>query len=117
MTTTATASKEYAKNAAAGTAHDLQSDLQSVQQDVAKLTRQLADFVGAKGSETLSQAKSNIDDAIASAQSKGSEAVGAVREVSDQMVDAIENSVKSRPYATLAVAIGLGFLLGATWRR
>jgi ElaB/YqjD/DUF883 family membrane-anchored ribosome-binding protein len=40
-----------------------------------------------------------------------------VREVGDNMVDAIDASLKKRPYTTLALALGIGFLFGATWRR
>jgi ElaB/YqjD/DUF883 family membrane-anchored ribosome-binding protein len=48
---------------------------------------------------------------------KGQEAVEAVREVGDNVVDAIDESLKTRPYTTLALAVGIGFLFGATWRR
>ena len=34
------------------------------------------------------------------------EAVDAVREVGDNMVDAIDESLKRRPYTTLALAVG-----------
>ena len=51
------------------------------------------------------------------AQDKGREAVDAMREVSDHFVEAIDNSIKTRPYTTLAMVAGLGFLFGATWRR
>jgi ElaB/YqjD/DUF883 family membrane-anchored ribosome-binding protein len=40
-----------------------------------------------------------------------------MREVSDNFIDAVDQSLRSRPYTTLAIAAGLGFLLGATWRR
>ena len=35
-------------------------------------------------------------------RTKASEAVGAVREVSDNFVEAIDESIKERPYTTLA---------------
>ena len=50
-------------------------------------------------------------------RSKGREAVDAMRDVSDNFVEAIDKSIKNRPYATLAIVAGLGFLFGATWRR
>ena len=58
-----------------------------------------------------------MDGAVSDAQDKGREAVGAVREVSDNFVDAIDESIKTRPYTTLAIVAGLAFLFGATWRR
>jgi ElaB/YqjD/DUF883 family membrane-anchored ribosome-binding protein len=48
---------------------------------------------------------------------KGQEAADNVREVGDTFAGAVDKSVTKRPYATLALAVGLGFLFGATWRR
>ena len=48
---------------------------------------------------------------------KGREAIGAVREVGGNVVDAVDKSLKQRPYTALALAVGLGFLFGAIWRR
>ena len=47
---------------------------------------------------------------------KGREAIGAVREVGGNVVDAVDKSLKQRPYTALALAVGLGFLFGAVWR-
>jgi ElaB/YqjD/DUF883 family membrane-anchored ribosome-binding protein len=54
---------------------------------------------------------------VSDVSAKGQDAVDAVREVGDNMVDAIDQSLKHRPYTTLALAVGIGFLFGATWRR
>jgi ElaB/YqjD/DUF883 family membrane-anchored ribosome-binding protein len=54
---------------------------------------------------------------MSDASAKGQEAVNAVREVGDTMTDAIDESLRKRPYTTLALAVGIGFLFGATWRR
>jgi len=61
--------------------------------------------------------RSNIDDVVTDAKAKGSEAVGAVRDVSDNVVNALDQSLKRNPYTTLALAIGVGVLFGATWRK
>jgi ElaB/YqjD/DUF883 family membrane-anchored ribosome-binding protein len=44
-------------------------------------------------------------------------ALEGVREVRDNLADAIEHSVERRPFTTLALAVALGFLLGAVWAR
>ena len=103
--------------AAAAAAGDVQDDLAALRDDVARLARQIADIVAARGEATWRKAKSNIEGVLGEAQDKGLEAVDAVREVGDNMVDAIDESLKKRPYTTLALAIGIGFLFGATWRR
>jgi ElaB/YqjD/DUF883 family membrane-anchored ribosome-binding protein len=55
--------------------------------------------------------------ALSYAGRKGQEAVDSTRDVGDTLAVAVEKSVTKRPYTTLALALGLGFLLGATWRR
>ena len=108
--------KETGKVASAG-AKDIQEDLEALRDDVARLTQQLANVLAVKGNKAWRRAKSNVEGAISDAQDAGMEAVGAVREVGDNVVDAIDESLKKRPYTTLALAAGIGFLFGATWRR
>jgi ElaB/YqjD/DUF883 family membrane-anchored ribosome-binding protein len=82
------------------------------------------DDLSSRGAATLREVKANVESVIADAEDKGQqalnyagrkgqEAMDNVREVGD----AIEKSVTKRPYATLGLAVGLGFLFGATWRR
>lgn len=108
--------KETGKAASAG-ARDIQEDLESLRDDVARLTQQLAGIVSSKGGKAWQRARTNVEGVISDAQDKGMEAVGAVREVGDNVVDAIDESLKKRPYTTLALAAGIGFLFGATWRK
>jgi ElaB/YqjD/DUF883 family membrane-anchored ribosome-binding protein len=96
---------------------NIQADLESLRNDMKKLTEQIADIVTSKGNAAWTRARSNIEGVMSDASSKGQEAVHAVREVGDNMVDAIDESLKKRPYTTLALAVGIGFLFGATWRR
>jgi ElaB/YqjD/DUF883 family membrane-anchored ribosome-binding protein len=112
--------KETSKVASAG-AKDVQEDLEALRDDVARLTQQLAGVLATKGNKAWRRAKSNVEGVISDAQNAGMEAVddavGAVREVGDNVVDAIDESLKTRPYTTLALAAGIGFLFGALWRR
>jgi ElaB/YqjD/DUF883 family membrane-anchored ribosome-binding protein len=62
-------------------------------------------------------AKSQVNSALSDAQASGREAVDAFRDVADTFGDAVEDSLKKRPYATLAMVAGIGFLFGAAWRR
>ena len=108
--------KETNKAASAG-AKDIQEDLEALRDDVTRLTQQLGGILAAKGNKVWRRAKSTAGDVISDAQDKGMEAVDAVREVGDNVVDAVDESLKRRPYTTLALAVGIGFLFGATWRR
>jgi ElaB/YqjD/DUF883 family membrane-anchored ribosome-binding protein len=106
-----------AGQAASAGARDIQADLVGLRDDVARLTHQIADIFAAKGTASWQRAKSDLDGVISDAGEKGREAIGAVREVGDNVVDAVDKSLKQRPYTALALAVGLGFLFGAIWRR
>ena len=54
---------------------------------------------------------------VSDAQDKGRQAVEAVTDVRDYMSRAIDKSLEERPYTTLLMALGIGFLLGALWAR
>ena len=84
--------------------------------DVAHLTEQIADILGSKGSDVWNRAKSNLDGVISDVESKRQEAVEAVRDVGDTMKDALDESISKRPYTTLAITFGLGFLFGVIRR-
>jgi ElaB/YqjD/DUF883 family membrane-anchored ribosome-binding protein len=86
------------------------------------------DELASQGADAFRGIKANVESVIADAGEKGQqalsyagrkgqEAVDSMRDVGDTLAVAVEKSVTKRPYATLALALGLGFLLGATWRR
>jgi ElaB/YqjD/DUF883 family membrane-anchored ribosome-binding protein len=86
------------------------------------------DDLASKGAATFRDAKANVESVVADAGEKGQqalnyagrkgqEAMDHVREVGDTLAGAIEKSVTTRPYTTLALAIALGFFFGAAWRR
>jgi ElaB/YqjD/DUF883 family membrane-anchored ribosome-binding protein len=115
--TTGESAKDNAKDKASGTARDVRDDIDELRQGLARMTQQMSDLVSQKGGDVWQRAKTNFDGVISDAESKGMEAVDAVREVGDNVAAAIDKSLKERPYTTLALALGIGFLFGATWRR
>jgi ElaB/YqjD/DUF883 family membrane-anchored ribosome-binding protein len=70
-----------------------------------------------KGSTMTTTTRAHVRSVVSDAQDKGREAVEAVGEVRDNMSRAIDKSLKDRPYTTLVMAVGIGFLLGALWAR
>ena len=79
------------------------------------------DNLASKGAAVFRDAKANVEDMISDAGDyagkKGREAMDNMRGVGDTLGVAVEKSVTTRPYTTLALAVAAGFLLGATWRR
>ncbi len=112
------------KHPAPAAADDIRHDLEALRDDVGHLAQQVADLVSTTSSDTLSEAKAqifrirdHIDDLITGANTKGREAADAMRDVTDNVTNAVEESLQTRPFTTLALAAGLGFVLGAIWRR
>jgi ElaB/YqjD/DUF883 family membrane-anchored ribosome-binding protein len=113
------ASSEFER--AADTVKDIQRDLQAVRDDLARLAQQISALVAAGGSDAVGELKAQLnrvrdtlEDAMARA---GGRSLDVVRDTTDTMLEALEASVRNRPVATLGIALGLGFLFGATWRR
>jgi ElaB/YqjD/DUF883 family membrane-anchored ribosome-binding protein len=103
------ATAKFTRNASA-TVESLQEDFSAMRDDITKLSEQVVDLLQEKGGAAYRRAKKNFD-------AKTGDATAAVRDVRDTFADAVEESVQERPMATLALAVGVGFVLGAMWRR
>jgi ElaB/YqjD/DUF883 family membrane-anchored ribosome-binding protein len=67
--------------------------------------------------EALHDAKAKLEERVDDLSQKGREAVQGARDVWSALGDALEKSIRTRPYTTLAVAAFVGFVYGATRRR
>jgi len=105
------------REAASEASADMQGDLQKLREDFHRLADQVAEILASRGNAAWQRAKSSVDEVVADAQDKGRDAASAVREVSDHFVEVIDESIKTRPYTTLALVAGIAFLFGAAWRR
>lgn len=98
-------------------AADTSDDLKALRDDFGKLAEQVREILAARGQAAWERAMAGLDDVVAEARNTGRDAGGAMREASDRFATVVDDSLKSRPYTTLAIAAGLGFLFGITWRR
>jgi len=121
-TTSASAAKAGATNGT--TPADIEKQIETIRDDISELTQQVADLIAQAKDNAMAQvkgqarrAKAQADSMLSDVKEGGREAVDAFREVADTFGDAMEDSLKRRPYATLAVVAGIGFLFGAAWRR
>jgi len=95
-----------------------------VKDDISKLAEQLSDaldtFTSTARKQTrrgYKQARSNIDSMMSDATEKGSAAMAAAQDAAATLEDTVEDAIVQRPLAAVGLAIGLGFLIGVTWRR
>ena len=102
----------------------LEKDVAAVKNDIAALTDQITDalnsFAGTAGKQArrgYKQARANVDSAVDDISERGSAMVGAAQDAVASIEETLEDVITQRPLATVGLAIGLGFLIGATWRR
>jgi ElaB/YqjD/DUF883 family membrane-anchored ribosome-binding protein len=88
-----------------------------VRDDIARLTGQVGSSLSEEARAQIGRIKETVDTIISNASEKGREATQAVRDMTSDLSDTAEESLRAHPFTALAVAVGLGFVLGAAWRR
>ncbi|MBM7487518.1 ElaB/YqjD/DUF883 family membrane-anchored ribosome-binding protein [Bradyrhizobium sp. GM2.2] len=102
----------------------LEKDVAAVKSDIAALTDQITDalntFANSSSKQArrgYSQARENVDSAIDDMSERGSAMMGAAQEAYGSIEETLEDAITQRPLATVGLALGIGFLIGAVWRR
>jgi ElaB/YqjD/DUF883 family membrane-anchored ribosome-binding protein len=102
----------------------LQKDVEAVKNDISALTEQLSDALNAftrstqkQARRTYKQTRADVDTFVDDASKKGAAAFEAAQDAAATLQDTIEDAIVQRPLASIGLAIGLGFLIGVTWRR
>jgi len=103
------------------TVADIQHDVQALRDDLAKLAGQVSELLSASGGEALAGIKDRVrrmhDDLDETMSDVGERGREALSDVSEHLSEALQESIEQHPLATIAFAVGLGFLVGTAWRR
>ncbi|MGL4555906.1 MAG: DUF883 family protein [Afipia sp.] len=102
----------------------LQKDVDAVKNDISALADQISDVLEAfKGDarkqarRAYKQARSEVDSVMSDVGKRGSEALDAAQDYAGTLEESLEDAITQRPLAAVGLAVGLGFLIGVTWRR
>jgi ElaB/YqjD/DUF883 family membrane-anchored ribosome-binding protein len=102
----------------------LEKDVAAVKNDIAALTSQITDalnsFAGTAQKQArrgYKQARANVDSAVDDISDRGSAVMDAAQDAAISIEETLEDVIAQRPLATVGIALGLGFLIGVTWRR
>jgi ElaB/YqjD/DUF883 family membrane-anchored ribosome-binding protein len=102
----------------------LEKDVAAVKNDISALTDQITDalnsFAGTAGKQArrgYKQARANVDSAVDDISERGGAMMDAAHDAASSIEETLEDVITQRPLATVGLALGLGFLIGATWRR
>jgi ElaB/YqjD/DUF883 family membrane-anchored ribosome-binding protein len=98
----------------------LEKDVANVKDDISALADQITDAINTLAGTARKQARRGYKNARANVDSVVddlSERSSAMMDAAGSMEETLENVITERPLAAVGLALGLGFLIGATWRR
>ena len=102
----------------------LEKDVAAVKNDISALTDQITDALNSfAGSATkqarrgYKQARANAEQAVDDMSERGGAMIDAAHDAASSIGESLEEVIAERPLATVGLALGLGFLIGVTWRR
>jgi ElaB/YqjD/DUF883 family membrane-anchored ribosome-binding protein len=102
----------------------LQKDVSSVKKDIAALADQISETISHLGGAARRQAKqgykqarANMDETIGDVTERGEAWLDAAQDAASSIEETLEEVITQRPLTTVGLALGLGFLIGMTWRR
>ena len=102
----------------------LEKDVTAVKNDIAALTDQITDalnnFAGTAGKQArrgYKQARANAEAAVDDMSERGSAMMDSAYDAASSLEESLEDTITQRPLATVGIALGIGFLIGAAWRR
>ena len=106
------------------TVERLEKDVTAVKNDISALTGQVADalktftnIAGKQARRGYKQARANAEGAIGDLSGRGSAVMEAAQDTATSIEETLEDAIAQRPLAAVGLAVGLGFLIGVTWRR
>ena len=69
-----------------------------------------------KAAELGDRVAAQVESTVSDLAERGREASRSVREVTDNFGSALDRSLERQPMTTLAMAVAVGFVLGALWK-
>jgi ElaB/YqjD/DUF883 family membrane-anchored ribosome-binding protein len=102
----------------------LEKDVSNVKNDISALADQITDALNTIAGTASKQARrgyknarANVDSVVDDLSDRSSAMMGAAQDAAASVEETLENVITERPLATVGLALGLGFLIGVTWRR
>jgi len=102
----------------------LEKDVANVKNDISALADQITDALNTLAGTASKQARrgyknarANVDSVVDDLSERSGAMMGAAQEAAASMEETLENVITERPLVTVGLALGLGFLIGVTWRR
>ncbi|MDR6433970.1 DNA gyrase subunit B [Brucella pseudogrignonensis] len=110
---TAKIGKEIEEALTDSTTEDLQAQVEQLKEDIAAIAATLTNL----GSQTVRDAKRTAKDTYRSAYVQGEDVVDDLKNKAQDVEAQLTETIRARPIASLATAVGVGYLLALLSRR
>lgn len=102
----------------------LEKDVAAVKNDISALADQVTDALNSftdtarkQARRGYREARANVDAAVGDMSERGSAVMDSARDAATSIEKTLEDAITQRPLASMGLALGIGFLIGVTWRR
>ena len=102
----------------------LEKDVTAVKNDIAALAGQMTDAINSfagtakkQAKHGYKQARAQVDSTVDDVTERGGAIMDAAQDAAHSIEETLEEAIAERPLASVGLALGLGFLIGVTWRR
>ncbi len=102
----------------------LEKDVEAVKNDISALADQISEALNSlagtarkEARRGYKQARSTADSLMTDVSKQGNAAFEAAQDAASTLEETLEDAIHQRPIAAIGLAVGLGFLIGVTWRR
>ena len=102
----------------------LEKDVAKVKDEISNLAEQITDALDTiagsarkQARHGYKQARANVDQAVGDLSDRGNAMLNAAQDAAASVEETLEGVIAERPLATVGLALGLGLLIGMTWRR
>jgi ElaB/YqjD/DUF883 family membrane-anchored ribosome-binding protein len=100
-----------------------EKNLTAVKNEITLLSQRIADAVNALATVAQNQgrrlrlSRSDVDQAVSGASDRAGAVASAAKDAASSIADRLTGVIRERPVAAVALALGVGFVMGVAWRR
>ena len=95
----------------------MKNDISALADQITEVLNTFAGSASKQARRGYKDARANVDSAYDDLSERGSAMMDSAYDAASSLEESLEDLITQRPLATVGIALGIGFLIGAAWRR
>jgi ElaB/YqjD/DUF883 family membrane-anchored ribosome-binding protein len=95
----------------------VKNDISALADQITEVLNSFAGSASKQARRGYKDARANVDTAYDDLSERGSAMMDSAYDAASSLEESLEDLITQRPLATVGIALGIGFLIGAAWRR